>query len=85
MSRNVFFSFISLASRLAGAKVTILFVLARLLKSFFEKYFFAFFSSFLSVFQGTLLVLRGANVTSVFESHKLFSTFFENKFSSSGL
>ena len=46
------------------------------------KLFFVSFSSFfLSVSQGTFRVLRGANVISVFHSHKLFLIFFENFFS----
>jgi hypothetical protein len=49
---------------------------------FLENFRFLFLLVFLSVCQGTLLVLRGANVTSVFQSHKLFEIFFfENKFS----
>ena len=67
--------------QLAGAKVTILFYLARVLKSFLKNKFFLLLSILIPVFQGTLSVLRGANVTSTFESHKLFLTFFENKFS----
>ncbi|MEA9414919.1 hypothetical protein, partial [Flavobacterium sp. PL02] len=56
----------------AGAKVEKSFLTGKkFVKFFFGKFSFPF-SSFLSIFQVTLLVLRGANVTSVFHSHKLF-------------
>ena len=75
MSRNVFFFFVSPFFRLAGAKVTFIFVLTSVLKSFLKNNFFAFYSIFLSVSQGTLRVLRGAKITSVFKYHKLFRPF----------
>ena len=48
---------------------------------FFEKFIFRFLLFFSSACQGTLHVLRGAKVSHVFKSHKLFLIFFENKFS----
>lgn len=84
MSKNFRFSTHSPTSQLAGAKVQLLFILARILKSFFLKnIYLPFFSLFLPTFQITLRFLRGAKITSVFKSHKLFRTFFENKFSTS--
>jgi len=52
-----------------------------LFEVFLKIFIFAFLLFFLSVCQGTLHVLRGAKVSSTFESHKLFLIFFENKFS----
>ena len=49
--------------------------LARLLKSFLKKYLFNLPLAFLDSFRKNFKLLRGANVTSVFESHKLFWTF----------
>ena len=48
---------------------------------FFKKIFILFFSSYLPICQWTFRVLRGANVTSVFKSHKLFWIFFWKNFS----
>ncbi|MFV5692860.1 hypothetical protein ACM55K_12610, partial [Flavobacterium sp. LT1R49] len=51
----------------AGAKVQLLFLTGKkFLKFFFGNFYFHLLLFFLSVYQGTLLVLRGANVTSVF-------------------
>ena len=81
MSTNVS-SFLFRLFLKAGAKLKILFVSCKKKLKKFETFFFVSFSSFsLSVSQGTFRVLRGANVISVFHSHKLFLIFFENFFS----
>lgn len=55
------------ASLEAGAKVQLLFLTGKkFLKFFLEKFYLHLLLLFLSVCQGTLLFLRGANVTSVF-------------------
>ena len=79
MSRNVFFLFFFASfnshgvSLEAAAKVKLVFLTGKKnLKFFFEKFYPSFLLVFLSICQGTLLVLRGANVVRTFESHKLF-------------
>ena len=61
----------------AGAKLKIYFVSRKKNLKNFETFFFVpFFSFSLPVFQITFRILRGANVISVFHSHKLFLIFF---------
>ena len=93
MSRNVFFFFCLDALQCSstfspfvvsqsGCKSSYSFLTGKkFLKFFFEKFIFRFLLFFSSVCQGTLHVLRGAKVSHVFKSHKLFLIFFENKFS----
>ena len=66
----------------AGAKVENLFLNGKcFLKFFFRKIFILISSPNLPIYQWTFRVLRGANVTSVFKSHKLFGIFFWKYFS----
>ena len=61
----------------AGAKLKLSFVSRKKNLKNLETFFFvSFFYFFLPISQGTFRVLRGANVTSVFHSHKLFAIFF---------
>ncbi len=65
----------------AGAKLKLLFVSRKKNLKNFETFFSFPFSHFSSVSQGTFRVLRGANVKSIFKSHKLFAIFFFRFFS----
>ena len=76
MSTNVYFFFFRLFLK-AGAKVENLFLTGKcFLKFFLKKFYFLF--SFFSITNLSMSsnVLRGANVTSVFKSHKLFLNYF---------
>ena len=76
---RVFFFFASLS--VSGCKSTTSFYSDKLFEKFFWKYFFNY--SFLfpyQFFNERYPVLRGAKITSVFESHKLFWIFLENNF-----
>ena len=70
-------SFLFRLSLKAGAKVENLFLTGKcFLKFFFKEIFVSFSTSYLPIYQWTFRVLRGANVTSVFKSHKLFLNYF---------
>jgi hypothetical protein len=70
------FSFVSQS----GCKTTTSFLISKnFLKIFWNFFIISFLYNFLPISQWTSVVLRGANVTSVFKSHKLFGIFFWKK------
>lgn len=73
MSMNVFFLFLSLSSREAGAKVKLLFKPAKLFETFFWK---NFLSVLTSISNELSLILRVAKVEPLFKSRKLFWNIF---------
>ena len=76
MSTNVSSFLFSLVSQ-SGCKTKTFFCFSQEKFKKFWNFFFVSFSLFLlPISQGTFRVLRGANVTSVFHSHKLFTIFF---------
>lgn len=72
MSTNVSFFLSSLVSQSGCKTKTSFCFLQEKFKVFFENFFIPISLFFLPVFQGTFRVLRGANVKSIFKSHKLF-------------
>ena len=82
MSTNVCFFLFSLVSQSGCKTKTSFCFLQEKFKVFFENFLIPISLFFLPVFQGTFRVLRGANVKSIFKSHKLFWIFFFNFFQS---
>jgi len=79
MSTNVS-SFVFRLSLKAGAKVKLLSNWQMFFEFFFEKFLFLFSTQLYQSINELSNVLRGANVTSVFKSHKLLGIFFWKKF-----
>jgi hypothetical protein len=76
MSTNVYFFLFRLSLK-AGAKVENLFLTGKCFLKFFLENFHSLFLLFIyQPINELSLLLRGANVTSVFKSHKLFLIFF---------
>ena len=73
MSRNVSYLFLSASLSISGCKSNKLFSYQQAFcEVFFRKISFPFLLNILTSLSNNLPVLRGANVTSIFKSHKLF-------------
>jgi hypothetical protein len=82
MSRNVFLLFFRFIFHTVAClskrvqKYNFFFISQEIFKVFFQRLSSSFLFNFLPAFSNNLRILRGANVTSVFKSHKLFKAFF---------
>ena len=80
MSTNVSFNLISLVFQSGCKSRKLISNWQMFFEVFFRKFSFPFSTSYLPICQWTFRYLRGANVTSVFKSHKLFGIFFWKNF-----